>query len=47
MRLKFNAFSGMIPKFVRLDGCLSYRFKNELDPVIVTEKVLLGFGVVS
>lgn len=33
-----------VGEFVRLDGCLSYRFKNELDPVVVTEKVLLGFG---
>lgn len=33
-----------VSEFVRLNGCLSYRFKNELNPVIVTEKVLLGFG---
>lgn len=33
-----------VGEFVRLDGCLSYRFKNELDPVVVTEKVLLDFG---
>jgi len=33
-----------VGEFVRLDGGLSYRFKNELDPVVVTEKVLLGFG---
>lgn len=33
-----------VGEFVRLDGKLSYRFKNELNPVVVTEKVLLGFG---
>lgn len=33
-----------VGEFVRLDGIISYWFKKDLDPVVVTEKILLGFG---
>jgi len=35
---------GLFPvgEFVRLDGCLSYRFKNELDPDINREEFCKG-----
>lgn len=31
-----------VGEFVRLDGCLSYRFKNELDPDINREEFCKG-----